>query len=197
MTWSRVALPSYLYGLEASITEKNGVRSAMSSEVRSLLGESAFPAGLFRNAEHADVSAILFSNACSIAKLNRVGVSAGADPKEFRYVRVGEFFDRTPGALASIPFSFDVTSSEYRALWAPYDYEPWSAELEVFHNPHARFPIPDALLPEATHWRMQDGEVSCRSFYPWSILRSRTLILPRNKPVPTIEQILGAADRDD
>jgi hypothetical protein len=197
MTWSRPALPSYLYGLEAKVIERDGVKSATEEEVRSLLGPQAIPAGLFRSDEHSELSAVIFSQACSIAKLSRVGISAGADPQEYRYVRIGEFFDRTPGALTSIPFSMDIGSAEYRKLWYPYDYEPWSAELEVFHNPFARFPIPNELLPEATHWHMVNGEVSCTSFYEWSILRSRTLILPRDKPVPTIEQLLGSAEPEN
>ncbi len=197
MLWSRVALPSYLYGMEARMIEQGGVRSAASHDVSTLLGPEAIPAGLFRSDEHAGLSAVLFSNACAISKLNRVGISAGANPNGYRYVRIGEFFDRTPGALDSIPFSLDITSDEYRHLWAPYDYEPWSAELEVFHNPFARHPIPDTLLPEATHWRMINGEVICRAFYEKSILRSRTLILKGSDPVPTIADILKSNESDE
>ena len=119
---------------------------------------------------------------------------AGADPKDFKYLRFGEFFDRTRRALTSIPFLFDITSQEYRSLWPPYTYEPWSAEEEIFHNPHSRYPIPDELLPEATHWRMVDGEVSCKAFYETSILRSRTLVLPKATPSPTFDQLFGAPD---
>jgi hypothetical protein len=197
MTWSRGALPTYIYGIEAQVVERDGDRSAVGVEIDFLDGEQRIPAGLFRSDEHAELSAILFSNACSIAKLNRVGVSAGADPKGYRYVRVGEFFDRTPGALESIPFILDIQSAEYRKLWKPYTYEPWAAELEVFHNPFAKYPIPDALLPEASHWRLVDGEVVCRSFYEWSILRSRTLVLDASKPMPTLEQVLGPRKPDE
>jgi hypothetical protein len=65
-------------------------------------------------------------------------------------MRIGQFFDRDPGALEGIPFCLDVTSDEYRALW-PQGYEPWSAELEVFHNPYARYPVPFELVPEGKH----------------------------------------------
>jgi hypothetical protein len=140
------------------------------------------------------LSAIIFSNGCTLSKLSRVAISAGAKETDYRYVRFGEFYDRTPGALASIPFCMDVTSAEYKALWQPYGYEPWSAELEVFHNPFAAHPIPDALFPEATHWRMVDGEGICRAFYPYSILRSRTLVLDSKKPVPTLVQLFGKTD---
>ena len=124
-------------------------------------------------------------------------MSAGADGKGYRYVRVGEFFDRTPGALDSIPFCLDITSPEYRSLWDPYTYEPWSAELEVFHNPFARYPIPNELLPEATHWRLIDGEVACSAFYEASILRSRTWILKDTDPMPTVEQFFGSKESDE
>jgi hypothetical protein len=197
MIWSRVALPCYLYGQAPKIIEVEGVRSAAHDEIATLLGPQVIPAGLFRTDEHAELSAILFSNACSISKLNRVAVSAGADRKGYRYVRVGEFFDRTPGALASIPFCLDITSREYCSLWEPYSYEPWSAELEVFHNPFARYPISNQLLPEATHWRLTDGEVACSAFYEPSILRSRTCILKDTEPMPTVEQFFGSREPDD
>jgi hypothetical protein len=197
MTWSRVALPCYLYGHAPKIIEAEGVRSAIHEEIATLLGPQAIPAGLFRSDEHAELSAVLFSNACTVSKLNRVAVSAGADGKGYRYVRVGEFFDRTPGALDSIPFCLDITSPEYRSLWDPYTYEPWSAELEVFHNPFARYPIPNELLPEATHWRLIDGEVACSAFYEASILRSRTWILKDTDPMPTVEQFFGSKESDE
>lgn len=113
-------------------------------------------------------------------------VSAGASNGGFRYVRIGNFFDRTPGALEGIPFCLDVTSDEYRSLW-PLGYEPWSAEIEVFHNPFARYAWPEALLPETTHWVEQNGEKVCRAFYETSILWSHTRIQKEEDPMPTLK----------
>ncbi len=175
MVWSREALIGYLYGMHAEVIEVDGQRSAVTVSASHLLGETAFPAGLFRNKVHSELSAVIFSNACSIAKFNRVGVSAGASTTGLRYVRVGNFYDRSPGALEGIPFCLDVTSAEYRALW-PQGYEPWSAELEVFHNPYARHPVPRELVPEATHWFERDGEMICEAHYETSILWSQTII---------------------
>jgi len=84
MVWSREALISYLYGIEARAIEVDGRRIASSTDVSHLLGDSAFPAGLFRTAAHSELSAVIFTNACSIAKFNRVGVSAGALTKGLR-----------------------------------------------------------------------------------------------------------------
>jgi hypothetical protein len=185
MVWSREALIGYLYGMHAEVMEVDGRQIAWSSDVSHLLGDTAFPAGLFRTSVHSELSAVIFTNACSIAKFNRVGVSAGALTKGLRYVRFGKFYDRTPGALEGIPFCLDITSDEYRALW-PQGYEPWSAELEVFHNPFARHPLPRTLLPEATHWFHAGGEVVSESHYETSVLWSRTLIQNDNDPMPTL-----------
>ena len=126
---------------------------------------------------------------------NRVAVSGRGAPKGLRFTRIGNFFDRTPGALKGIPFCLDVTSDEYRSLW-PQGYEPWSAELEVFHNPYARHPVPLELLPEATHWFEHDGERVCRSVYATSILWSQTLIQDEGQPAPRLEDFLLQADPD-
>lgn len=119
-------------------------------------------------------------------------VSAGAEAKGLRYSRIGRFFDRRPGALEGEPFCLDVASPEYRGLW-PQGYEPWSAEMEVFHNPYARHPVPHALLPEATHWFEQDGERVCTSFYETSILWSETHITDLDQPAPRLEDFLRPA----
>ncbi|RWM79525.1 MAG: hypothetical protein EOR81_10980 [Mesorhizobium sp.] len=186
MMWSREALIGYLHGAGATIADVDGRPQAVVISSDRLLGPTAFPAGLFANDRHDELSAVIFSNACSIAKLNRVAISGGGAPEGFRYTRVGEFFDRTPGALKGMPFCLDITSKEYRGLW-PHGYEPWTAEMEVFHNPFARHPAEFELFPEATHWFKQDGEWTCSSIYEASILWSKTLITDREKPAPSLD----------
>lgn len=188
MVWSREALIGYLYGVVARAEEVDGKRVAVATSVSKLRGKSAFPAGLFRNGDHAELSAIIFTNACTIGKFNRVMASAGAPIEGLRYVRYGKFFDRADGALDGVPFCLDVRSDDYQALW-PQRREPWCAELEVFHNPHARHPLPRALMPEATHWLEIDGELVCRSHYETGVLWSRTLIQKDTDPMPTYETI--------
>jgi hypothetical protein len=188
MIWSRQALGGYLYGMVAEAREVDGRRIAVSSEAAHLLGDSGFPAGLFRDDKHAELSAVIFSNAATIGKLNRVAVSAGGGSPGLRWVRYGEFFDRRDGATKGIPFSLDVASDDYRRLWTQ-GYEPWSAELEVYHNPHARHPLPRHLLPEATHWFEAHGEIICAAHHETSVLWSQTLILSEDEPIPSYEEI--------
>jgi len=196
MTWSREGLIGYLYGEGAQEIEINGRLQAVAMPRKQLLGPSQFPAGLFSDARHSELSAVIFSNACSTAKLNRVIASGLGAPEGIRYTRIGAFFDRTPGALKNIPFCLDVTSDKYRQLW-PQGYEPWSAELEVFHNPYATYPVPFALLPEATHWFEKDGEKVSRSFYATSILWSKTMVTDSEKPAPRLEDFQVQSDIEE
>lgn len=196
MTWSREGLIGYLYGEGAEEIEVDGRTVAIMMPRKQLLGPSQFPAGLFADARHSELSAVIFSNACSIAKFNRVLASGLGAPEGIRYTRIGAFFDRTPGALRSIPFCLDVTSDEYRNLW-PQRYEPWCAELEVFHNRFAKYPVPFGLLPEATHWFERNGEKVCRSYYETSILWSKTMTSDANKSAPRLEDVLATPDPEE
>lgn len=148
-----------------------------SAAVTHLLGAAGFKAGPFCDETYAELSAVIFTNACTIAKLSRVPNSSGFPSLEFRFAQLGEFFDRAPGARYGIPFSLDVSSTEYRKLWPQYSREPWCAELEVFHNPFARHPIPRQLIPEAQHWFAEAEDISCQAFFETSILKSQTFIL--------------------
>lgn len=194
MMWSREGLIGYLQGSGATVAEVDGRLQAVPMHAETLLGPTRFAAGLFANDRHAELSAVIFSNACSIAKLNRVAISGGGAPKGYRYTRMGKFFDRTPGALEGISFCLDITSDEYRRLW-PHGYEPWTAEMEVFHNPFARHPVPFELLPEAQHWFEENGEWQCSSIYEASILWSQTTITDADKPAPTLQDLLDAESR--
>ncbi len=188
MVWSREALLGYIYGISAEAMVVDGERVAVGYEADRLLGASGFPAGLFRNDAHAELSAIIFTNACATSKFNRVALTWGMPSEVGRYMRYGKFADRTPGALDGIPFCMDVMSDEYRQLW-PQGREPWCAELEVFHNPFAKHPLPRALLPEATHWLEVDGVMDCLPHYETGILWSRSLILGPDDPIPTYDTI--------
>jgi hypothetical protein len=186
MTWSREGLIGYLYGEGAREDVVDGERRAVPMPFPHILGHPGFPTGLFASDRHAELSAVIFSNAATLPKLYRVPISAHGAPEGLRYTRVGMFFDRNPGALRGIPFALDITSNEYRSLW-PHGYEPWTAELEVFHNPFAKHPASLDLLPEATHWFRQDGELICSSVYEHSILWSTTMITTANMPAPTVD----------
>jgi len=86
--------------------------------------------------------------------------------------RSGILFDRTPGALDPIDFSLDILGVEYQQMWPRG--EEWCQELEVFHNPMAKYPIDFELLPGATHWFEDHGEIVCSTMWKNSVLSSVT-----------------------
>jgi hypothetical protein len=172
MVWSREALPTYLYGLRADVEGEGAKRRAVGKPISNLTGRNAIPAGLFRDPAFAQLSAVIFSNAGTLAKFNRMGFLAGWRPPGLSMIRRGILFDRTPGALEPIDFELEVGSEEYDALW-PWG-EAWCQELEVYHNPLAAHPIPFDLIPGATHWFERDGDVECSTMWANSVISSIT-----------------------
>lgn len=172
MVWSREALPSYLYGFYADISDGPDGRKAVGTTVTKLLGQDEIPAGLFRDPSMSHVSGIIFSNAATLGKFNRMGFLAGWRPPGLTMIRTGILFDRTPGAVDPIDFRLDVLSEEYSMMWPRG--EQWCQELEVFHNPMAAHPIGFELLPGATHWFERDGEIVCSTMWKNSVLSSVT-----------------------
>ncbi|MDR7193268.1 hypothetical protein [Luteimonas terrae] len=172
MVWSREALPTYLYGMRADVEENEGQRRAVGTPITNLTGKHAIRAGLFRDPDFSHLSAVIFSNAATLAKFNRMGFLAGWRPAGMTMIRNGILFDRTPGALEPIPFEMSVESAEYEALW-PWG-EAWCQELEVYHNPLAAHPIAFDLIPGATHWFERDGDIECDTIWANSVLASIT-----------------------
>ena len=172
MVWSREALPSYLYGIHAQVGEGPEGRFAFAESVAKLRGSHSIPAGLFRDPAMAHLSAVIFSNAATLGKFNRMGLLAGWRPPGLSMVREGLIFDRTPGALEPKTFRLDVLSEEYARLWP--GGEAWCQELEVFHNPMATHPIDFDLIPGATHWFEENDELMCSAYWECSVLSSMT-----------------------
>lgn len=172
MVWSREALSTYLYGKLPVVKEGENGRYAVSEPIDKLKGHD-IKAGLFNDPEMRGLSAIVFSNACTIAKFNRMGVLAGLGVPGVKLRRKGILYDRTPGALEPIDFDMDVESEEYQALWPRG--EAWCVELEVYHNPCAAHPFPFELLPGATHWFERNGEIVCDTIWKNTVLASMTI----------------------
>lgn len=172
MVWSREALPTYLYGIKAFVKGKGTERRAAGRAISHLTGTHGIPAGLFRDPANAHLSGILFSNAGTLAKFNRMGFLAGWQPAGLEMIRQGVLFDRAPNAVDAIPFSMSILSSEYEALWP--QGEAWCQELEFFHNPLAANPVPFDLIPGATHWFERNGEIECSAVWENLVLSSIT-----------------------
>jgi len=111
---------------------------------------------------------VIFSNAGTIAKFDRMGVAAGYGPEGYKYFRVGLRHNPDPNAINGKPFTVDVSDPDYE--------EFWTQEIQVFHNPDARHPLRFEALPGFTHHFFKDGQL--QSFVPEDVvLSSLTMIV--------------------
>lgn len=153
MTYSHSALWPYLYGKRVvfeSMEEGGGYWRMVKGDEHIYAGKS-IPTGFFDLPGAENVSAVLFSNAGTLPKFNRMGLRAGFVPEKHMYVRQGYRYDPSPDAYVGIPFQENVLSPEYE--------EYWSDELQLFHNPNARNPISPDAFGGIIQYFFKDGEL--------------------------------------
>ncbi len=176
MTYTQSALWQYLYGHRVSwrfegdnlIMERTDIGSHR-------YGDKIVPSGFF-DLEGADnVSAVIFSNAGTLAKFDRMGVVAGFGADNVKCIRSGLKANPDPNATMGLPFSADVSSDDYE--------EYWTDELQVFHNPNAKFPLPFDWLPGAIHHHLKDEML--QTFAPEGHILSSITALLTIIPTPT------------
>ena len=103
------------------------------------------------------VNAVIFVNTGTVAKFNRMGFLSGYESSAFEIaIRFGNCYDHEPDTESPLNFRYVVGAPDTPA-------EDWGQGLEVFHNPHALFPIQHNLLPLAYHF-YEGNEM--RSFLP-------------------------------
>ena len=170
MTWSGSALSSYLFGLRVTLdpTPDGGLSWSYVRIHEHALGEKRIPSGFFDQPNAENVSAVLFTNAGTLPKFNRMGVLAGFGDPSVRLIRKGTMLNPDPHSAMPFLFSIDIDDPEY--------HEGWADELQVFHNPNALNPLDRGLFPEATHHFLEDGEIKSYS-PPNKVLASVTMIL--------------------
>ena len=169
MTYTQSALWQYLYGQRVDWTfDENGRLVIIPQKIEQhQYGNKVVPSGFFDDPLAVNVSAVLFSNAGTMSKFDRMGIVAGFAGADVRYFRVGLKLNPDPNAVTGIPFSVEVTASNYE--------EYWTDEIQVFHNPNTKYPLPFEVLTGATHHFFKDGRL--RSWGPeGSILSSYTII---------------------
>ena len=139
MTYTHSALWPYLYGHRVEWEMVDGeLRTSPVENPVHKFGEKEVPSGFFDLPGAENISAILFSNAGTISKFDRIGVTAGFAAPSHKYMRFGYRYNSDPNALIGIPFMEDVSDANYE--------EGWSDELQIFHNPNARIPLDHAWL---------------------------------------------------
>lgn len=169
MTYTQSALYQYLYGHRMRWKYEGDQLVITPQKIDAhKFGAKEIPSGFFDQPNAENVSAVIFSNAGTLAKFDRMGVVAGVRPKGFSYARVGLKQNSDPNAVHGAAFSIDVSDPSYQ--------EYWTDEVQVLHNPNAKLKLPFHWLLGAVHHYFEDGEF--RSFGPeGAILNSYTMIM--------------------
>ncbi|PDS69880.1 hypothetical protein [Rhizobium phaseoli] len=165
MVHSRSALERYLYGYEhPPAFDANGklVISPVRIEQHKW-GDKVIPSGFFRLPRSEHVSAVIFSNAGTIAKFNRLGILGKFGSQNVLAIREGQMVDHNPNSIYPKIFRVVVNSAGYE--------EDWIEGVSVFHNPNAAVPLPMEMLPGAAHHFCDEhGQVTSYApdFHPMS-----------------------------
>ena len=169
MTYTQSAIWPYLYGFTAKWSKSDGklIVEEQPNESHSY-GSKTIESGFFNLPGAENVSAVLFSNAGTIAKFDRLGVLAGYAPPKHKYLRVGVRFDPDPNAVVGKRFVAEVGSEGYS--------EGWADELQVFHNPNALHPLPFECFGGLQQHFFEDGKMKTYSGRD-AVIASHTIIL--------------------
>ncbi|MFG1784483.1 hypothetical protein ACGFIU_18750 [Rhodococcus oryzae] len=170
MSYSFPALPIYLYGLIHQ-PRRDGfgrliVEAVPITEHR--WGNKVVQSGFFHLLETENISAVIFNNAGTLHKFNRMGVGAGFGTDNITLVRRGTAWDPDPDSSVPIPFEYEVTEN------SP---ETWVEGMDVFHNPNALHPLDPDLLPGAAHHRLLPNKQIVTTSRGWKPMESCTEIL--------------------
>ncbi len=145
MVRSLPALERYLFGYEhAGEIDLEGNLTILPTRIEEHRWKGkTIPSGFFRLPDSENVSAVISSNAGTIAKFNRLGILGKFGSKRVLVIRKGTMVDHNPNARHAKIFSVLVNAAGYE--------EDWIEGLNVYHNPNARIPLPMEMLPGAAH----------------------------------------------
>lgn len=175
MVYSFPALPTYLYGLTHTFRrDSNGqlIVDVVRIAEHKWGTKGSVPSGFFSQQGAENISAVLFNNAGTIHKFNRMGVSAGFGVDNITLVRRGKAWDPDPNSSTPIPFEYIVAEGSQ---------ETWVEGMDVFHNPRAIHPLDANLLPGAAHHRLLPDNLIETTSQGWKPMESRTEIR-RDRP---------------
>jgi hypothetical protein len=129
-------------------------------------GKRTIPSGFFTWDTTRDISAVLFSNAGTIAKFQRMGQQGGHAAERLLVIRKGTVHDPDPNADLPMLFTYVVGDERFPEIWGESAF--------VIHNPHANVPLSRGLFAGAAEYWLEGGEFHQEVPFP-HILGSVTL----------------------
>lgn len=112
------ALERYLYGYSwETIIDEDGKAVSKTNKISEhRWGEKVIPSGFFDLPDAENISAVIFSNAGTIAKFNRIGLLSGFGAKDILMIREGACINNGPGTAPNL-FRSLVNAVDYRETW--------------------------------------------------------------------------------
>lgn len=145
------ALPLYLYGFQ-QIPQRSGRSKRINIDFH-IWGTKQVPSGFFNFPESENISAIIFSPSSDIDKFNRMGLQNGFNSTKYKIKRI----------YKSLNCNSSQIEEAKRIIPSKNYTERWDEGLIIYHNPNALHPFPDFILPNATHYKVINGEI-CLEF---------------------------------
>lgn len=139
----------YLYGMRWNAqNDSSGALQIASVPIESHhYNGRSIPSGLFAQDEARHLSAVIFSNAGTVAQFNRIGTQRGLGADDTYLVRSGTCVSLDPDA--SMPFEFHYLVGSDLA-----PEETFSQGIHVLHNPFCDEPLDDGSFGAATEHRL-------------------------------------------
>jgi hypothetical protein len=151
MTYTQSAIWPYLYRFTTNLEVVDGKPVITRRDLKShTFKGKTIESGFFGLPGAENVSAVLFSNAGTLAKFDRIGVLAGYGAPNHKYLRTGYRYDPDPNALTGKHFVEEVADG--------YS-EGWADELQVFHNANALRPLAQECFGALTQHFFENGEI--------------------------------------
>lgn len=173
LSFSDAGVAEYLYGLRHTPDwDKEGnliINSeSLSEHVRKSDGKR-IPSGFFSQPDSEHISGVLWSNAGTVPKFNRIALAGPYATNDVLALRYGNYYDWDPNAHAPLPFVYIIGSDN-----APE--ETWGQEAVFFHNPNALMPIAEGLFDNVSEASVDPkGAYSVKSnkdFFPFMSMTS-------------------------
>ena len=177
------ALAGYLYGVanQADWDESGELAITFERIYSHIVGPKTIPSAFFDQSGTENVSAVLFTNAGTVAKFSRMAYQAGVGGESIDMRRVGYCSNLDKDVRDPTYFSYDVGD--------PPVLESWGQGLVILHNPRAAHPIDLESLPGAVHTVIKHGRPT--SYLPsWHVYSSKTLTLELGELKAKLREVL-------
>lgn len=149
MTYSGVALPSYLYGIDlVSPRQGDDIEAPLENISSHTWHGKTVQSGFFDLPGANNISAVIFNASGTLSKFSRIGIRVGLGSAKTRIIHAG---------LRQVGDGENLTETAFSEEVREGYPEEWIDGMEVYHNPTAIRPLDPMWLPGAAHHRYIAG----------------------------------------